>query len=218
MYGPRNMSPLRRAVLAVCLLWVLGACGTCGVYGGTSASNGPSQTELAAATVTGSWALTVLVDSYTGPPPPATDAMKPGHKGVDRVVFVSQCPSAGQCTLQLWGASGPDPATQAYYAFYSSATGLLGPPVSTPMTRSAATYTQAIPISGFGGVKCPPSRTVPRPEQRLSLTVTNASGSGSSWSATALTGAETFVAGWGCSGTSFTGWTVGRLKITGKAG
>ena len=212
------MQQLRVAAVVCCALWALGACGSCGSQSAGVTTTAPTQAELGAATVTGSWQLTVTVGPYSGPPPSATNRFQPGHRAVDRVTFVWQCASGGACTLQLWGPTGPDPSKESYYAFYSGATDLQGPPVSTPMTESGATYSQTIPIGGFGGYTCPPSRTVSRPEQRLSLTVTGATRATSGWTATTMTGAETFISGWGCGPGGFTGWTVGHLAISGKAG
>ncbi len=211
----RDLRDLRAAAAAILVLWLMGACGGCGTSSSANAAGRPTQAELATASIGGHWRLTVVVQPYTGPQPPATNVFQSGHRGVDDVVFVSSCAAAGSCTLQLWGPNGPDPNKQAYFAFYSSATDLQGPPVTTPMTQSGATYSQTIPISGFGGYKCPPSRTVTRPEQRLTLTVTDAKKNGAGWSATAMTGTELFIAGWGCGSGGFTGWTVGHLAITG---
>jgi hypothetical protein len=86
------------------------------------------------------------------------------------------------------------------------------------MTESGASYSAAIPISGFGGARCPPSPSVRAPEQRLTLAVGGATRSGDGWSASALTGTETLVAGWGCSGGAFSGWTVEHLRIAGIRG
>lgn len=194
----------------------MGACAGCGSSSVASRTSGPSQAELAAASIAGHWQLTVVVDPYTGPPPAPADPFQPGHRGVDDVVFVSTCSAAGSCTLQLWDASGPDPSKQSFFRFYSSATSFEGPPVSTPMPQSGATYSAVIPISGFGGFQCPPSRTVARPDQRLTLTVSDAVQSGSAWKATKVTGTETLIAGWGCGAGGFTGWTVEHLGITGR--
>ena len=209
---------LRTAAIAISVLWLMGACGGCGTSSTANTSVGTSQADLAAASVGGHWQLTVVVQQYTGPPPPSTNVFQAGHRGVDDVVFVSTCAAAGSCTVQLWGPSGPDASKQTFYAFYSSTTDLQGPPVSTPMTQSGAAYSQTIPISGFGGYKCPPSAAVPKPEQRLTITITGASKNGSGWTATAIMGTETFIAGWGCGGGGFTGWTVGHLAITGHPG
>ncbi len=116
----------------------------------------------------------------------------------------------------MWGPTGPDPTQAAYFRFYSNSTGLQGPPVSVPMTESGTTYSQAIPVSGFGGFSCSPSKTVPKPEQRLSLSVTGAAPAASGWMATAMTGTETELSGWGCGPSGFTGWTVGHLTISGR--
>ena len=199
-------------------MWLLGGCGSCGGSNVSNSSGGVSPADLAAATVTGHWQLTVVVRPYTGPATPAGSAFQPGHSGVDEVVFVSACSAPGSCTLQLWGASGPDQSQQAYYRFFSNATDLQGPPVSTPMKESGASYSQVIPVSGFGGVKCLASKTVARPDQSLTLTVTGAYKSGSIWTASEITGSETFLAGWGCGAGGFTGWTVGHLAITGHPG
>jgi hypothetical protein len=212
------MRDLRLAVAAAMVLWALGACGSCGATASPASSTGPTQAELASARIGGAWRLTVTIDTYTGAQPPSTIVLKAGHQGVDTVTFVSTCPSPGVCTLQMWGSSGPDPSQASYYRFYSNSTGLEGPPVSTPMTESGATYTAVIPISGFGGFTCPPSRTVPRPDQRLSLTVTGASSASSGWTATRLTGTETLIAGWGCANGAFTNWTIEHLTVTGRAG
>ena len=214
-YAWSNDMNLKAVAAAILVLWLMGACGGCGTSSPASSAGGPTQADLAAAAVSGHWRLTVVVQPYTGPQPPATNVFQAGHRGVDDVVFVSTCAAAGSCTLQLWGPSGPDPGKQAYFAFYSSTTDLQGPPVSSPMTESGAAYSQAIPISGFGGYKCPPSSSVSRPEQRLTLTVTGATKKGSGWTATALTGTEVFIAGWGCGAGGFTGWTIGHLAITG---
>lgn len=211
------MNGLKVGAVAACALWALGACGSCGASS-SAAAKGPTQSELASAAIGGTWTLTVKVASYSGPPPPATNRFQPGHTGTDKVTFVAHCATGGACTLQMWGPGGPDQSQASYYAFYSPTTGLLGPPVSAPMTESGATYSQSIPVGGFGGVACPPSRTVPRPEQRLSLTVTAANPSASGWTATAMIGEETLLWGWGCGSGGFTGWTVGHLSITGRAG
>jgi hypothetical protein len=207
---------LKLAASAAAAMWLLAACGSCGTPSVSSKSSGPTQAELAAATVSGHWQLTVVIKPYTGPQPPATSAFLAGHKGFDNVVFVSKCSAVGACTLQLWGATGPDPSQQAYYRFYSSTTDLQGPPVSTPMTESGASYSQVIPISGFGGYKCPPSPSVAKPEQRLEITVTGATKALTGWVADRISGEETFIAGWGCGAGGFTGWTVGHLAITGQ--
>jgi hypothetical protein len=199
-------------------MWLLGACGSCGTSNASNTAGGPTQAELASAAVSGHWKLTVVVKPYTGPQPPATTAFPAGHHGVDDVVFVSSCSSAGACTLQLWDSSGPDPSRASFFRFYSNSTDLEGPPVSTPMIESGSSYSRVIPVSGFGGFKCPPSRTVARPEQRMTLTVTGATRHGSGWVADQMTGTETFIAGWGCGSGGFTGWTVGHLAITGRAG
>lgn len=208
------MNRLRSAAALICIAWSLGACGTCGAPTSTAAKSA-TQAELATAAVTGTWTLTVAVASYSGPPPPSTSRFQVGHKGTDTVTFVSKC-AATSCTLVMWGPSGPDPTQAAYYSFYSNTTGLLGPPVSMPMIESGVTYSQMIPVSGFGGFQCPPSRTVPKPEQRLSLTVSGATPVGSGWTATAITGQETVLSGWGCGPAGFTGWTVGHLTINGR--
>lgn len=201
-------------VTLICVTWALGACGSCGTPTATGAQT-PTQSELAASTVSGKWTLTVAVASYSGPPPPKTNRFHVGHTGTDTVTFVSRCAGAS-CTLVLWGPTGPDPTQSDYFRFYSDTTGLEGPPVSMPMTESGATYSQTIPIAGFGGYTCPPSSTVPKPEQRLSLTVTGASSSASGWIATAMTGKESLLFGWGCGAAGFTGWTVGNLTISGR--
>lgn len=204
---------IRSAAALLCIAWALGACGSCGAT--TSGAQGPTQAELASSVVSGTWTLTVTVASYSGPPPPSTNRLQAGHSGTDTVTFVSQC-AGTSCTLVMWGPTGPDPAQAGFFSFYSNDTGLLGPPVRTPMAESGATYSQAIPISGFGGFKCPPSSTVPKPEQRLSLTVTGAKRAGTGWTATAMTGEETLLSGWGCGAAGFTGWTIGHLSITGR--
>lgn len=209
------MNRFRSATALICIAWLLGACGSCGATTSTAAK-GPTPAELAAAAISGTWTLTVTVASYSGPPPPASNRFQVGHKATDTVTFVSQC-TGTSCTLEMWGPAGPDPSQAAYFRFYSNDTGLLGPPVSTPMTESGATYSQAIPIGGFGGrFICPPSQTVPRPEQRLSLKVTGAAPAGSGWKATAMTGTESTLSGWGCGASGFTGWTVAHLAISGK--
>jgi hypothetical protein len=205
------MRGLRGAVLAVLLAGMLESCGTCGT------SSAPAA-DLAAARIQGPWQLTVAVASYSGPPPPSTTAFPSGHKATDGVFFQSTCRTAGSCTLQLWDPTGPDPSKQASFQFFSTVTGLQGPPVSTPMTESGSTYTQTFGAHGFGGSRCAPSQTVARPEQRLTLQVTAATQGGSGWTATALTGTETFIAGWGCAAAGFTGWTTAHLGITGRPG
>lgn len=200
------------------VMWALGACGSCGATTSPAASTGPTQAELAGSRIAGAWRLTVTVDPYTGAQPPSSIVLKAGHQGIDTVSFVSTCAGAGGCTLQMWGPGGPDPSQASYYRFYSNSTGLEGPPVATPMTESGSTYSAVIPVSGFGGFTCPPSRTVPRPDQRLTLTVTGATNGSSGWTATRLTGTETLIDGWGCSGGAFTAWTIGHLTITGRPG
>ena len=208
------MIRLRSAAALICVTWVLGACGSCGATTST-AVKGPTEAELAAAAVSGTWTLTVTVAAYSGPPPPASNRFQVGYNGKDTVTFVTQCSGAG-CTLVMWGPAGPDPTQAGSFRFYSNTTGLLGPPVSEPMTESGATYSQSIPTSGFGGAKCAPSRTVAKPEQRLTLTVTAATAVASGWKATAMIGNETVLSGWGCGPAGFTGWTVGHLMITGR--
>lgn len=207
------MRDLKLGASAFLVLWALGACGSCGQGSAPAAA---TQAQLAQAAVTGAWNLTVRLESYAGPSP-GPQAMKPGHQGVDEVVFVSTCQGAGACTIQLWGPEGPDPQKAGYYAYYSATTGLEGPPVSTPMTQSGTSYSQTVPIGGFGGYTCPPSRTVPRPAQTLVLRVTAAKQASSGWSATAMSGTEKLLAGWGCSSAgAFTGWTVSSLAISGR--
>lgn len=213
-----DVRDLRLGLVAIMALWSIGACGSCGVTTSPAASAGPTQADLAAAGFSGPWHLTVTVDPYTGAQPPSTIVLKAGHRGVDIVTFVSNCSAAGGCELQMWGPGGRDPSQAAYYRYYSNSTGLEGPPVSTWMDESGATYSEVIPIGGFGGFTCPPSSTVPRPDQRLSLTVTEATKGSSGWTATRLSGTETLIDGWGCSRGAFTDWTIGHLTITGTAG
>jgi hypothetical protein len=213
-----DLRALKVVLTAGCALWALGGCGSCGLSSSAGHSSGPTQAQLASAKLDGHWKLTVVVDSYSGPAPPKSDQFQPGHRGVDEVVLVTACAPAGQCTLQVWGPDGPDQSQASFFRLYSNTTSFEGPPVSTPMTESGASYSQAIPISGLGGFTCPPSPTVRAPEQRLTITVAAATGSGSAWTASSLTGAETLDAGWGCSNGAFSGWTVGHLKITGVRG
>lgn len=208
------LGKVRSIAIAVWALGALAACGTCGATA-PAGSRGPSLADLAASSISGPWQLTVTVRPYAGPPP-ASLAPKVGRTAVDRVTFVSRC-AAGACTLEMWGPTGPDPSKQGYYSFYSSSSGLMGPPVSTPMTESGATYSGTIPIGGYGGFTCPPSKTVARPEQRLSLTVTDAIPTKSGWTATRMSGQETFLEGWGCGPSGFTGWIVGHLSISGSS-
>lgn len=213
-----DVRDLRLAFVAIVALWAIGACGSCGVTASPAASAAPTEADLAAARFIGPWHLTVTVDPYTGAQPPSTIVLKAGHRGVDVVTFVSMCSAAGGCELQMWGPGGRDPSQGAYYRYYGDSTGLEGPPVSTWMDESGATYSEVIPISGFGGFTCSPSRTVPRPDQRLSLTVTGATHASSGWTATQLTGTETLIGGWGCANGAFTAWTIEHLTITGRAG
>ncbi len=208
----RRMRGFRRSVLAVLLTVMTGSCGTCG-----SSISAPGA-DLVDARIQGPWELTVTVAGYGGPPPPSNTVFPSGHRATDSVFFQSTCQAAGSCTLQLWGPTGPDPSKQAFFRFFSNATGLQGPPVSTPMTESGSSYTQTFGTEGFGGSRCAPSQTVAKPEQRLTLRVTAATHSGNGWTATALSGAETFIAGWGCGAGGFTGWTVAHLDITGRFG
>ena len=210
------MNRLKIAGAAICTLWALGACGSCGAPSG-AASSGPTADQLASAAVKGTWSLTVTVAGYTGPPPPASNRFQAGHVATDKVTFVSQCVTGGTCSLQLWGPAGPDPSQATYYQFYSNSSSLEGPPVSTPMSESGHTYSGTIPIAGFGGFSCRPSQTVPRPVQSLSLTVDGAEHDASVWRATSMSGEEALISGWGCGANGFTGWTVERLQISGKA-
>ena len=212
------MNPLKIASTAICAMWALGACGSCGGGSSSAAVTGPTDAQLASAAISGVWSLTVTIGAYDGPPPPASSRFQKGHSASDKVTFVSQCVAGGACTLQLWGPAGPDPAQASYYRFYSDSSGLEGPPVSTPMNESGHTYSATIPISGFGGLSCAPSRTVPRPAQSLSLTVTGAKPGATTWTATTMSGDEVLISGWGCGANGFTGWTVEHLKISGRFG
>ena len=211
-----EMRELRVGLAALVALCAIGACGSTGAS--TAASTGPTQADLASALVSGPWQLTVTVDAYTGAQPPSTNVLKAGHRGIDSVSFVSSCSAAGGCELQMWGPGGRNPSQAAFYRYYSDTTGLEGPPVSTWMDESGATYSEVIPIGGFGGFACPPSPTAPKPDQRLSLTVTGATKGPSGWTATRMSGTETLISGWGCSGGAFTAWTIGHLTIDGRAG
>lgn len=182
--------------------------------GSCSAAPQPAV-DLTAAKIQGPWQLTVTVTANTGPPSQTARAV--GAKGVDNVVFQSDCPAAGHCSLQMWGSTGPDSTEAAFYQYFGTATGLQGPPVSSPMMQSGDSYGSDIPISGFGGqVRCQPPRGIPAPTQHLTLRVTNATHASAGWSATRLVGSETLVGGWGCNGTVPTGWVVTHLDIAGR--
>lgn len=195
-----------------CLLAALGLLVACG----SSSQAGPG--DVNAAQVDGAWALTVSVESITGPASQSPSNRFPiGHQATDRVWFHSECPGAGRCTLQLWGPSGPDTTQADFFSYVSQASGLQGPPVSIPMVQSGDTYSAAVPISGYGGpIPCSPPIGGTAPEQRLTLKVTSANQHGSGWQATALAGSETYDSGWGCGDGKFTGWVVTHLGIAGR--
>ena len=87
------------------------------------------------------------------------------------------------------------------------------------MTQSGASYTAAVQINGYGGrVACSPTSNNPPPPQRLSLRVTGAvKAAAGGWLATSLVGLETVDTGWGCNGSTFSGWVVTHLAINGRA-
>lgn len=172
-------------------------------------------TDLIAAQVQGAWELTVKVTANVGPPSQTARAV--GTTGVDKVVFHSDCPARGQCALQMWGPDGPNSQQAAYFQYFGKTTGLQGPPVSMPMTQSGDTYGADVPIGGSGGqLQCQPPRSIPVPNQHLTLRVTNATHNSTGWLATTLVGSETLVGGWGCNGTVPTDWVVTHLDITGR--
>jgi hypothetical protein len=174
--------------------------------------------DLVAAQLQGAWELTVTVAANTGPP--SQTARTVGSKGVDKVVFKSDCPTPGHCALQIWGPAGPKSTEAAYYQYFGTTTGLAGPPVSMPMMQSGDSYSADIPRGGLGGrLACQPPLSIPFPKQHLMLRVTNAvynAGGSQGWRATTLVGSETEVGGWGCNGTLPSGWVVTHLAITGQ--
>lgn len=174
-----------------------------------AAAAGP---DLVDAQLQGAWNLSVTVASYTGPQQPGNKPI--GHQATDRIWFASTCPSAGACNTRIWGPNGPDASQAAFFQYFSNASGFEGTPPAG-MQQSGATYSVDIPIGGFGGLKCSPPSASLRPAQHLSLRVTDAKQSGSGWLATAVTGDETLVAGWGCNGTQPTSWIAQTLAIAG---
>src|ERR1700674_2647614 len=105
------MTAARRTGLTLLVLLLCACGGTCGAS--TPAVKPTASGDVLAAQVQGAWDLTVTLDSYTGPS--AQHFIPLGHKGVDRVWFQSQCPTPGHCTLQIWGPTGPDPQTAAFF-------------------------------------------------------------------------------------------------------
>jgi hypothetical protein len=108
--------------------------------------------DLIAAQLQGAWELTVTVAANVGPPNSLTGRAV-GTTGVDKVVFHSDCPARGQCSLQIWGADGPNSQEAAYYQYFGKTTGLQGPPVSIPMMQSGDTYGADIP-SAASAARC----------------------------------------------------------------
>ena len=136
--------------------------------------------DLTAAQVQGASELTVTVIANTGPHSQTASAV--GTTGIDKVVFHSDCPERGQCALQMWGPDGPNSQEAAYFQFFGTTTGLAGPPVSTPMMQSGDTYGADVPIGGYGGqLQCQPPRSIPVPNQHLTLRVTNANHNSTGW-------------------------------------
>ena len=83
--------------------------------------------------------------------------------------------------------------------------------------QSGDTYGADVPIGGYGGqLQCQPPRSIPVPNQHLTLRVTNANHNSTGWLAAALVGSETLVGGWGCSGTVPIDWVVTHLALTGR--
>ena len=185
---------------------------------GSSQAAAQPAVDVAASRVAGAWALTVTVTAEIGRPAQSR-ALGPGHTAVDTVWFESVCPTAGHCNLQLWGPSGPNSQEVAYYQYFGTTSGLVGPPVSVPMAQSGDSYSADIPISGFGGLlACQPPRNIPVPNQHLTIRVTDAYHATAGWQARRLVGTESLVIGWGCNGTTPTDWVVMDLGITGHAG
>lgn len=167
--------------------------------------------DLVNARLQGAWNLQVTVASYSGPKDPHNKPV--GHAATDKIWFESACPSPGSCTVRIWGPGGPDPSQAAFFQYFGTASGFEGGP--SGLLQNGATYSISIPVGGFGGLVCSPPRGSPRPSQRLTLRVTDAKPDGTGWLATTLTGTESLVAGWGCSGGQPTGWIVQNLSILG---
>lgn len=175
-----------------------------------AAASGP---DLVNAQLQGVWNLEVTVASYSGPQDPSNRPV--GHNATDQIWFDSTCPAPGSCTVRIWGPTGPDPSQVAYYTYYSNASGFQGTGGPNLLQQSGATYSVAIPISGFGGFKCSPPSGGGRPAQSLKLQVVDAKPNGAGWLATTVTGSEELVAGWGCNGAQATGWIAETLSLVG---
>ncbi len=169
--------------------------------------------DLSSARIQGPWDLTVTVAAINGPTP-TFPGPPVGHSAVDRIWFVTQCPGPANCVLQIWGPNGPDPAQASFFQFFSPS-GFQGTPVSQPLVQSGSKYSATFGTNGFGGpVPCVPSGA-PAPQQSLQFEITEAAQKGGSLLAQTLKGSELFISGWGCSGSSFTGWNTTRLSLSG---
>ncbi|HEX6487843.1 MAG TPA: FGLLP motif-containing membrane protein [Candidatus Dormibacteraeota bacterium] len=185
----------------------------------SSAQASAATSNVADAIIQGPWHLLVTVAGYTGPP----DALRPGavqpapvgHQALDTVWFQSACQVPGDCAIRIYGPQGPNQPN--FYGFYSTSSGFQGPPVSQGLQQSGSTYTiPQIQIGGFGGFTCSPPPP-PRPTETLSLRVTEAKpGNLPGYSeATTITGSETLIDGWGCSGSQGSAWRTKTLTILG---
>ena len=207
------MPPTIRVAASIAALALVVSC-----QAGSCQAGSQPAVDLVAAELQGAWKLTVTVVANTGPSSQTARAV--GSKGVDDVTFVSDCPTRGHCALQIWGPTGPNSTEAAYYQYFGTSTGLVGPPVSLPIMQSGDSYSADIPIGGYGGqLACQPPRNIPVPKQYLMLRVTNAtynSHGSQGWRATTLIGTESLVSGWGCNGTVPSVWVVTHLDITGQ--
>lgn len=173
--------------------------------------------DLVDARLQGAWNLLVTVAGYTGPPeelqPGAIQSAPVGHQAIDTVWFQSACQAPGSCSVRIYGAQGPSQPN--FYEFYSNKSGFEGPPVTQGLNQSGNTYSvPQIPIGGFGGFICSPPKS-PRPSETLTIRVTDAKQVGTGWLATTITGTETILAGWGCSGGQGTEWRTKTLSLLG---
>ena len=203
----------RRLALPFAVVLLAACSGTCSL-GASSSSTGPGAENLVSAQLQGAWELTASVDSFTGPA--GQHFLPVGHMGTDQVWFKSACTGLGHCTLQIWGPSGPDSSQETFFQFTSRISGFEAPPVSTPLTQSGSTFSGEVPVSGYGGpVPCEPPPRTNVPAQELTLRTTRATLGTAGWSATKIIGAETLLTGWGCSGSTPTGWVTAHLGIAG---
>ena len=153
--------------------------------------------DLSTASLSGTWRLTVVVDSYsndffgqeapTNSPPAGAPAV--GSLTDELVVFTPTCTAPGHCTLVLTDPNGKQ--------FFHGASGFVGPqPNILPVRQNGSSIQSDVYNGGdpgFGNFDCDPANPDPTFPEVLTLTITAATPGPNGLDATALSGSENMV-------------------------